>query len=120
MQAPKATTKTPRHQEHGKRLTLGVFVSCYFQINGSTDVTAPDTNPSPSSTSAPHRSWLRLVLPHIITVIVAIAASLGMLVLLSPQIPTAVPAPTAAPAPPTPAHSPRPTARAVPPQSTAL
>jgi len=60
------------------------------------------------------------VLPHIITVIVAIAASLGMLVLLSPQIPTAVPAPTAAPAPPTPAPSPRPTARAVPPQSTAL
>ncbi|MEO7909553.1 MAG: hypothetical protein ABIV47_07865 [Roseiflexaceae bacterium] len=53
-----------------------------------------------------------------ITAIVAIAASLSALVLLSPQIPTTAPTPTAAPAPPTAMPSPRPTPVA--PQSTAL
>jgi hypothetical protein len=81
-------------------------------------VTAPDTNPPHES--APDRSWLRLLLPHVITAIVAIAASLGALVLLSPQIPAAVTAPTAALATPTAVPSPRPTTRAAPPQSTAL
>ena len=81
-------------------------------------MTAPDTNPPRES--APDRSWLRLLLPHVITAIVAIAVSLGALVLLSPQIPAAVPAPTAASATPTAVPSPRPTARATPPQSTAL
>jgi len=97
-----------------------------FKQTAATDVTAPDTNPTPKST--PHRSWLRLVLPHAITAIVAIAASLGALALLSPQIPAATPAPAAAPATPTPSTSsgqgavptPRPTARPAPPQSTAL
>ena len=81
-------------------------------------MTAPDAN-SPHE-SAPDRSWLRLLLPHVITAIVAIAASLGALVLLLPQIPAAAPAPTAAPATPTAVPSPRPTARSAPPQSTAL
>jgi len=84
----------------------------------ATDVTAPDINPAPES--APARGWLRRLLPHVITAIVAIMASLGALVLLSPQAPAAAPAPTAAPAAPTAAPSPRPTARAAPPQSTAL
>ena len=60
------------------------------------------------------------MLPHAITAIVAIAASLGTLALLSPQMPAAAPAPTAAPALPTAVPSPRPTARPAPPQSTAL
>jgi hypothetical protein len=81
-------------------------------------VTAPDTNPA--SGSAPDRSWLRFLLPHAITAIVAIAASLGALALLSPQVPAATPVPTAMPAPPTAVSSPRPTVRPVPPQSTAL
>jgi hypothetical protein len=60
------------------------------------------------------------LLPHAITAIVAIAASLGALALLSPQIPAATPVPTVVPAPPTAVSSPRPTVRPVPPQSTAL
>jgi len=60
------------------------------------------------------------LLPHAITAIVAIAASLGVLILLSPQILPAAPAPTATLAPPTVVPSPRPTARPTPPQSTAL
>ena len=84
----------------------------------ATDVTAPDSNPTPES--APHRSWLRLLLPHAITAIVAIAASLGVLILLSPQILPAASAPTATLNPPTVVPSPRPTARPTPPQSTAL
>ena len=67
-----------------------------------------------------HRILLRRLLPHAITTIVAIAASLGALALLSPQTPAAAPAPTASPAPPTAVPSPRPTARTAPPQSTAL
>jgi hypothetical protein len=81
-------------------------------------VTAPD--PNPPRESAPDRRWLRLLLPHAITAIVAITASLGALALLSPQIPATAPAPTAAPATPTAVPSPRPTVRAAPPQSTAL
>jgi hypothetical protein len=81
-------------------------------------VTAPDTNPPRES--APHRSWLRLLLPHAITAIVAIVANLSVLALLSPQIPAAAPAPTAAPARPTAVPSPRPTARSASPQPTAL
>jgi hypothetical protein len=86
-----------------------------FNETVATDVTAPDINPAPQS--EPNRVWLRFLLPHVITAIVAIAVSLGLLVLLSPQIPAATPAPTAAPAPPTAVPSPRPTA---PPQATAL
>ena len=97
-----------------------------FKQTAATDVTDPDTNPAPEP--APQRSWLRFLLPHAITAIVAIAASVGVLALLSPQIPAAAPAPTAAPATPTPSTSsgqgavpsPRPTARPAPPQSTAL
>ena len=81
-------------------------------------MTAPDPNPAPES--VPARSWLRLVLPHVITAIVAIAASLGALIVLSPQTPPAAIAPTATAAPPTAVPSPRPTARAAPAQSTAL
>ena len=81
-------------------------------------MTAPDTNPPRES--APHLRWLRLLLPHAITAIVAIAASLGALRLLSPLIPAAAPAPIAAPATPTSVPSSRPTARSAPPQSTAL
>ena len=81
-------------------------------------MTAPDTNPAPES--APQRRWLRFLLPHAITAIVAIAASLGVLALLSPQSPTAAPVPTALPAAPTAVPSPRPTARPAPPQATAL
>ena len=81
-------------------------------------MTAPNTNPAPES--APHRSWLRILLPHAITAIVAIAASLGVLILLSPQILPAASAPTATLNPPTVVPSPRPTARPTPPQSTAL
>jgi hypothetical protein len=92
----------------------------------ATDVTAPETNPAP--TPAPRRNWLRFLLPHAITAIVAVAASLGTLALLSPQIPAAAPAPTAAPAPPAPSASagqsavpsPRPTPRAAPPQASGL
>ena len=94
------------------------MVCFVFKSTVATDVTAPDTNPAPEP--APHRSWLRLLLPHAITAIVAIAVSLGALALLSPQIPAAAPAPTAAPATPTAVPSPRPTARPAPPQSTAL
>jgi hypothetical protein len=50
--------------------------------------------------------------------VVAIVVSVGMLVLLPPLAPTAVPTPTA-PAAPTAAPSPRPTARPAPPQPTA-
>jgi hypothetical protein len=81
-------------------------------------VTAPDTNPVHES--ALDRSWLRLVLPHAITAIVAIAVSLGTLALLSPQIPAVAPAPTAVPPTPTAVPSPRPTTRPAPPQSTTL
>ena len=81
-------------------------------------MTAPDTN-TPHE-SAPYRSWLRLLLPHAITAIVAVAASLGALALLSPQIPATAPAPTAAPATPTAVSSPRQTARPAPPLATAL
>ena len=81
-------------------------------------MTAPDTN-TPHE-SAPHRSWLRLLLPHAITAIVAVAASLGVLALLSLQIPATAPAPTAAPATPTAVPSPRQTARPAPPLATAL
>jgi len=60
------------------------------------------------------------LLPHAITAIVAVAASLGALALLSPQIPATAPAPTAAPATPTAVPSPRQTARPAPPLATAL
>jgi hypothetical protein len=89
-----------------------------FNKTIATDVSAPDTNPAPEP--APRRNWLRFLLPHAITAIVAIAASLGVLALLSPQTPAATPAPTAAPATPTVVPSPRPTARPAAPQATAL
>jgi len=60
------------------------------------------------------------LLPHAITAIVAVAASLGVLALLSLQIPATAPAPTAAPATPTAVPSPRQTARPAPPLATAL
>src|SRR5262249_26780016 len=60
---------------------------------------------------APDRSWLRFLLPHAITAIVAIAVSVGALALLSPQVPAAVPAPTTTPDSSIAAPSPRPTTR---------
>jgi hypothetical protein len=81
-------------------------------------VTTPDTNPAPDS--APGRNWLRFLLPHAVTALVAIAISLGTLALLTPQQPATAPVPTARAAPPTAVPSPRPTARPAAPQSTAL
>jgi hypothetical protein len=58
---------------------------------------APDEPAAAPQAGTPRRRWFRAVLPHVITAIAAIAASLGAQALLSAQLAPAAPAPTSAP-----------------------